>query len=102
MKLSKLVAMAAATVVAAYAPPTAGAPQGPAVCVDCIKANMQALAGDELRGRGCGTADENAAATYVANTLNERDWHNASPRCLIVSYSRSIGMNPLDPAWKCR
>ena len=38
----------------------------------------------------------------TAHTLNERDWHKPSPRRLIVSYSRSIGMNPLEPAWKCR
>jgi hypothetical protein len=69
VKLSQLAALAAATVVATYGPLSLGAAQAPAVCVDCIKANMQALAGDELRGRGCGTADENAAATYVANTL---------------------------------
>jgi hypothetical protein len=41
----------------------------PKVCADCIKANMQRLAGDELRGRACGTADENAAAAFVAERL---------------------------------
>ena len=68
MKLSQLAALAAAMVVATYAPSSLGA-QPPAVCLECIQANMLKLAGGELRGRGCGTADENAAARYIAATL---------------------------------
>jgi aminopeptidase YwaD len=41
----------------------------PAVCADCVKANMERLAGDELRGRACGSEDEHAAARFVADTL---------------------------------
>ena len=42
---------------------------GPSVCVDCIRANMQQLAGEAFRGRGCSTADENAAAQFIAEKL---------------------------------
>jgi aminopeptidase YwaD len=35
------------------------------VCADCIKAHMDKLAGDELRGRGCGTEDEHKASLYI-------------------------------------
>ena len=35
----------------------------------CIRANMEFLASDALRGRGSGTADELVAATYVASQL---------------------------------
>src|SRR5581483_4679995 len=41
----------------------------PRVCAQCVKANLEKLAGDELRGRGCGTEDEHAAARFVADTL---------------------------------
>jgi len=39
------------------------------VCADCVKANMEGLAGNALRGRACGTEDENAAARFVADKL---------------------------------
>jgi hypothetical protein len=42
---------------------------GPKVCADCVKANMETLAGDAMRGRACGTQDENAAARFVAGKL---------------------------------
>jgi hypothetical protein len=56
--------------VAAVAPvaPSAAA-KAPAVCAECVKANLEHLAGDELRGRGCGTDDEHAAAHFIADTL---------------------------------
>lgn len=41
----------------------------PKVCAACVKANMVRLAAPEMRGRGCGTADENAAARFVADQL---------------------------------
>ena len=40
-----------------------------AVCASCIRANMDYLASDELRGRGSGTQDELKAATYVGEQL---------------------------------
>ena len=49
-------------------PPNAGAP-APRVCIDCVRAHMEFLASDALRGRGSGTADELVAATYVAAQL---------------------------------
>lgn len=39
------------------------------VCADCVKANMEVLTSDALRGRACGTEDENAAARFVADKL---------------------------------
>ncbi|MGH9501377.1 MAG: M28 family peptidase [Terriglobales bacterium] len=42
---------------------------GPRLCPDCIRADMEFLASDALRGRGSGTADELVAATYVASQL---------------------------------
>jgi hypothetical protein len=64
-----LVAAAAASSVVLAPPITAGAPHEPVVCAACVKATMQALAGDGLRGRKCGTPDENAAARYLADML---------------------------------
>jgi len=39
------------------------------LCVACIRAHMEFLASDGLRGRGSGTADELIAATYAASEL---------------------------------
>lgn len=39
------------------------------VCAECVAANMARLAGPDARGRACGTADENAAARFVAERL---------------------------------
>jgi aminopeptidase YwaD len=39
------------------------------LCAACIRAHMEFLASDALRGRGSGTADELVAATYVASQL---------------------------------
>ncbi|MBS0364164.1 MAG: M28 family peptidase [Proteobacteria bacterium] len=66
MKLRVLFATALAVAVAATAPTQAAKP---VVCAQCVKANMEKLAGDELRGRGCGTDDEHAAARFIADTL---------------------------------
>ena len=41
----------------------------PRVCAACVKANLEKLAGDELRGRGCGAEDEHVAARFIADTL---------------------------------
>jgi aminopeptidase YwaD len=49
-------------------PPRATAP-APSLCAACIRAHMEFLASDALRGRGSGTADELVAATYVASQL---------------------------------
>jgi hypothetical protein len=43
----------------------------PKVCRACIRAHMEFLASDALRGRGSGTADELVAATYVASQLRQ-------------------------------
>jgi hypothetical protein len=50
------------------APARVAAP-APRLCVNCIRAHMEFLASDALRGRGSGTADELVAATYVASQL---------------------------------
>ncbi len=41
----------------------------PSLCAACIRAHMEFLASDALRGRGSATADEQVAATYVASQL---------------------------------
>jgi aminopeptidase YwaD len=43
----------------------------PGVCARCIRAHMEFLASDALRGRGSGTPDELLAATYVAAQLEQ-------------------------------
>jgi hypothetical protein len=43
----------------------------PSVCARCIRAHMEFLASDALRGRGSGTLDELLAATYVAAQLEQ-------------------------------
>jgi aminopeptidase YwaD len=45
------------------------ATSAPSLCAACIRAHMEFLASDALRGRGSGTADELVAATYVAAQL---------------------------------
>src|SRR5882724_2748823 len=50
------------------APARVAAP-APRLCVNCIRAHMEFLASDALRGRGSGTADELVAAIYVASQL---------------------------------
>src|SRR6266481_1701655 len=49
--------------------PARTAAPAPRLCAVCIRANMEFLASDALRGRGSGTADELVAATYVASQL---------------------------------
>ena len=43
----------------------------PSVCARCIRAHMEFLASDALRGRGSGTPDELLAASYVAAQLEQ-------------------------------
>lgn len=52
----------------ALAAPAASAPADK-VCEECIRAHMQQLAGGPYHGRQCGTADEAAAASYIAGEL---------------------------------
>lgn len=51
--------------------PAKSAVRPPGVCAECVKATMETLAGDDLRGRKCGSADENAAARYLAASLQK-------------------------------
>src|SRR5438445_10463660 len=44
-------------------------PATPRLCAACIRAHMEFLASDAMRGRGSGTADELLAATYVGSQL---------------------------------
>jgi aminopeptidase YwaD len=46
-------------------------PAMPKVCAACIRAQMDFLASDALRGRGSGTPDELLAATYVGAQLEQ-------------------------------
>lgn len=89
MKLSSLMAAAlsAATFSLAPAPSPASAP---AVCAQCVKANLEKLAGDELRGRGCGTDDEHAAARFVAETLKR---YRITPALAAGGYLMPVGLS---------
>lgn len=69
MKSSVSVAAAVALAAVLVAPNSTSARREGPVCAACVKATMQKLAGDELRGRKCGSADENAAAQYLADSL---------------------------------
>ena len=57
------------TAMAALAAAPAGTAAAPTICADCVKSNMDRLAGDELRGRKCASADEAAAADYIVGQL---------------------------------
>lgn len=49
--------------------PAADRTPAPAVCADCIRNNLDYLAGPKLHGRGSGTQDEYNAALYIARQL---------------------------------
>lgn len=61
--------IAVAALAATLAAPARGA--DPAVCADCVRATMERLAGDALRGRRCGSPEEHAAAQYLAESLKK-------------------------------
>jgi aminopeptidase YwaD len=67
---SSLLVAAAVTLAAVFvAPSSTSAPRKTQVCAACVRATMEKLAGDELRGRKCGSDDENDAARYLADSL---------------------------------
>jgi hypothetical protein len=70
MLLRSIVRTVALAAVLGLAPPASPGP-APAVCAECVKAHMEHLAGDALRGRGCGTADEHAASLYIEAELKK-------------------------------
>ena len=49
--------------------PSAAPLRAPKLCAACVRAHMEFLASDALRGRGSATADELIAATYAASQL---------------------------------
>src|SRR5713226_5086399 len=51
--------------------PAAAARSTLKVCAVCVRAFMEFLASDALRGRGSGTHDELVAATYIASELRQ-------------------------------
>ena len=68
MRSSILLAAALAAAALITAPAAPGAAK-PAVCAECVKANMERLAGEDLHGRACGSPDEHAAAQFIVETL---------------------------------
>ena len=54
-------------------------PESSAVCSSCIRAHMEVLASDDLRGRGSGTEDEHRAANYIASVLRQYGIPPATP-----------------------
>ncbi|MBS0296439.1 MAG: M28 family peptidase [Proteobacteria bacterium] len=73
MKHALLTASLLAAVLAAPAvtAPPATAATAAKVCAQCVKAHMDHLAGDALRGRRCATEDEHAAARYIESELKK-------------------------------
>jgi aminopeptidase YwaD len=78
----------AALAAALIAPASLAADAVPTVCAACVEANMQRLAGDELRGRKCGAADENAAAEFVSGELKRAGARGA--------FARGAYLQPVD------
>ena len=65
-------AAAAAALLGLSAPAVVrSAPWADEVCADCVKAHMERLAGDALRGRQCGTIDEHEASLYIERELGQ-------------------------------
>ncbi len=68
----------------------------PRVCRTCIRAHMEFLASDALRGRGSGTADELLAATYVASQLRQYgvtpagDNRTYIQRCVVIQQKLTV------------
>jgi hypothetical protein len=76
--LKFLVSIAAALSVAAT--PAVSAPARPGkVCADCVKATMQRLVAPDMKGRACGTAEENAAARWLADRMKAYHAKGAAP-----------------------
>jgi aminopeptidase YwaD len=65
----------------AFGPSAAGKPatRGEPVCAECVVSTMKVLAGEDLHGRRCGTADENAAAHYLADRLKSEGVQGGLP-----------------------
>ena len=74
-----MIAAGAALAALATPPASVGASGAEAVCAACVQATMQTLAGDALHGRKCGSADENAAAQYLAAALARSHIDGALP-----------------------
>lgn len=62
-------ALAGASAFLASSAASQPAAKADAVCVECVRATMQTLAGEALRGRACGGPDEAAAADYIESEL---------------------------------
>jgi peptidase M28-like protein len=69
MKMLPLLVLVSALSLASF-PQNSPAP-APPVCPECIRAHMDFLASDMLRGRACGTEEENISATYLASELEQ-------------------------------
>jgi aminopeptidase YwaD len=62
--LALLIALSATSISA-----QSGGAAAPALCADCVRNNLNYLAGPELHGRGSGTPDEYHAAQFIAGQL---------------------------------
>ncbi len=70
----KLIRRTVAALVAATGLATAPGGQAappPSVCADCLRATLERLAGEPMRGRKCGSPEENAAARFIAEALTQ-------------------------------
>src|SRR5262245_52101811 len=69
LKRSTIIVVATAVILAAVPALSTGKPGKTVVTERSVREYMQALAGDEMRGRGSATADELAAARYIGAQL---------------------------------
>lgn len=76
--MKSVVSLAAALAVAAT-PALSAPPRANRVCAECVKSTMERLVAPEMMGRACGTAQENAAARYVAERLKAYHVKGAAP-----------------------
>lgn len=80
--MKSVVSLTASLAVAALAisGPSLAAPSRPGrVCADCVKATMVRLVAPDMKGRACGTAEENIAARYLAARLEDYRAKGAAP-----------------------
>ena len=67
--MTRRLVLSAALLFSAAAGPAAARSANDGACAACIRAHMEFLASDALRGRGSATPDEWTAATYLATQL---------------------------------
>jgi hypothetical protein len=76
MRIGLFTTLAAASILTLFVANARAQTPSDAACAPCIRAAMETLAGDAMRGRGSGTPDELAAATFIGSELQR---HGIAP-----------------------